>query len=74
MSLYEKLEIRPNIQNFVWLILIDETDETFVLLKQIFCSLSLVNMAKSQKIFPNFKKVQEKSVCHNFHVILKSNV
>ena len=72
MTFHEKLEIRPNIQSFVWLILIDETDETFVLLKQIFGSLFLVNMAKSRKIFSNFKKVQEKSVCHNFHVILKS--
>ena len=44
--------------------------ETFVLLKQNFGSLSLVNMAKSRKIFRNFKKVQDKS--HNFHVILKS--
>ena len=31
MSFHERLEIRPNIQIFVWLVLIDETDKTFVL-------------------------------------------
>ena len=48
LSFYEKLEIRPNIESLVWLVL---TDETFVLLKQIFSSLFLLNVAKCRKIF-----------------------